>query len=111
MLIKAALKESLLEIGMQRMRAGLVAVGGDGQLTAGGPHAKHNSTQAAELLWQSVHPASMLVAAYWDSYHRGETAMRWSFKHPMAMEILDVYKGMNRKEKGGEYSNSSQGKR
>lgn len=94
-LIKDALTESPLDIRSQRLRASLVAVGGDGQLTAGGPQAKHSSTKAAEILWKSVHPASTLVAAYWDSFHRGETAMRWSSRHPMAMEIFDVYKGMN----------------
>ncbi len=78
-LIKDALKERPLGITSRRLRAGLVAVGGDGQLAAGGPQAKHSSTKAAEILWKSVHPASMLLASYWDSYHRGETAMRWSF--------------------------------
>ena len=27
--------------------------------------------------------------------------MRWSLKHPVAMEILDVYKGMNAMSGGG----------
>ena len=94
-LLKAAMEEGPLDIGSRQLREGLVAVGGDGQMTAGGPQARHSSTRACEILWKSVHPESELEACYWDVYHRGETAMRWSSRHPMALEIFDVYKTIN----------------
>ena len=43
---------------LQRLRARLSLVGGDGQVVSGGPDRPNPGTQAGEILWGLVHPGS-----------------------------------------------------
>ena len=95
LLVKDSIGQPPTNIDRKRLRQGLIAVGGDGQVVKGGPEAKHESTSACELLWESVHPNSAMVAAYWDIYHGGEACERRSLAHECAIEVLDIYKAMN----------------
>jgi len=83
-------------IHRQRMRASLVAVGGDGADARGGDDHRHRSTGACETLFLDVHPAMNPPLAHWDLFHRSEVGGRWAVqKSAMALEIFDVGDTMN----------------
>ena len=78
-----ALKESVLEMlathpsvfTLPSLQSRLAMLDGDGQIVAGGPRKRHNSSSAAELLWRHVHPEvetddSLVVCTRWDDFHR-----------------------------------------
>ena len=94
-LVKEAIRDKPLNLNTWRLTQRLIALGGDGQVTKGGPDAQHESTGACELLWASIHEPSSLTATYWDTYHLKEAAIKLSLKHVCADEVLSMYKLMN----------------
>ncbi len=81
--------------GMVSLRARLAVIGGDGQIVLGGPEHRHNSSQAAEKMWQLLHPGEVAMTC-WDPFHRADTAcMRAIRRNALAHEVYDMAKQMD----------------
>eukprot|EP00930_Biecheleria_cincta_P072868 TRINITY_DN6020_c0_g1_i1.p1 TRINITY_DN6020_c0_g1~~TRINITY_DN6020_c0_g1_i1.p1 ORF type:complete len:1338 (-),score=151.28 TRINITY_DN6020_c0_g1_i1:155-4168(-) len=81
------------DLDVHALRRRLSLVGGDGAVAKGGPEAKRNSTGAANLVWQRVHPGSSFDGSEWDLFHREVIAgKRAAEQSPAAAEIHEVSK-------------------
>ena len=72
----------------------LAAIGGDGAVVAGGPRAKHKSTNAAGHLWSLLRqdPPCLL----WDGFHRDDKARRTAYMESgPTVELFDVAGAVN----------------
>ena len=93
-LVLEALAQAPLRIGRRRLREGLAGTGGDGAVVSGGPGARHMSSRAADLIWQSAHPTGPLLTS-WDLFHRAGVAdLRAVHRQGLAREVIDIHKAM-----------------
>ena len=76
---------------MDTLRARVAVIGGDGAVVRGGEAARHQSSGAANLAWNALHPDSELQAVDWDLFHRVDIAgLRAAKAIPLAVEVHDV---------------------
>lgn len=90
-LVLAACRDHPIALGKFAMGKRLAAVGGDGQIVRGGPQHRHNSSGAAELIWDEVHGSPELKCTVWDNFHRVDNGtMRAIRSVPLAEEVYKV---------------------
>ena len=90
-LVLRSLCSQIVGLSLEELRSRLSAVGGDGQIVAGGEDARHGSSKAADLLWSFLHSDTDILCVLWDLFHRTDTgAMRAVRACPMAVEVFDV---------------------
>ena len=78
-------------VSLRRLRASLVVVAGDGQMTSGGIQAKHSSTKACEHIYSAVFPRLNYTLTWWDLFHREEIGGKLATNTvPYALEQWDV---------------------
>ena len=76
---------------LERLRAGMALVGGDGAVVHGGPAMRHNTSGAANLIWRFLFPDVTLEAVDWDLFHRAGVAGKHAQRQvPFAKEVIDV---------------------
>ena len=90
--IETALAQEPFNMTTSYLRHILAAIGVDGAGTAGGPEARHPSTQSAEIFFRKVFPdANCKGHVIWDRYHRCDIAGKRACRdHAMVQEQFDV---------------------
>ena len=74
------------------MRLRVACTSGDGALVRGGPRARHGSSGALNMLWDTLHPPEARVGhagkhcATWDGFHRLEVAYRRAQAPPLCLD-------------------------
>lgn len=94
--IKAALADHPSKLDEDVCQRRLVAVGGDGAVQAGGPAAKHKSTQAGLLVWKSFKDDDDKAFLEWDAFHRENITRKWAFRSVgLWVELYDLAAAMS----------------
>ena len=103
-LISEALHSHMARLDRAALSARVAIVGGDGATCIGGEDHRHQSTQAAELFMEYLHPAPrpgvlaggrFLMATDWGLFHRIDVALKRSIESSAAaMEVFDLGKTM-----------------
>ena len=86
-----------MHLGTAALRSRLVVLGADGAGTRGGEDARHQSTGAAEILWEAVFPGGdpQEMGTRWDLFHRLDIAVRRAISAiPAATEVFDIARVM-----------------
>ena len=87
----AALASHPAGFGISALRKRLACVGGDGQITVGGPERRHQSSGAAEKIWETLHPSPPMFCCSWDDFHKADLAVaRAVTRSSPAQEIFDT---------------------
>jgi len=90
-LTQEVLAEHPAGLNTRALRARCSVVGGDGQVVLGGPAHRHNSSKAAEKLWEHLFPETETLCTSWDYFHRADNAcMRGIRQIPAAKEVFDM---------------------
>ena len=70
-------------------------MGGDGAVAAGGEHARHSSTGAAEKVWSAVRPDYDGSCTEWGLFHRIDSAVDHTLKSQSSLvELIDLSREM-----------------
>ncbi len=78
-------------LSIEILRRRCAVIGGDGQVTQGGPSCRHSSSAAAEKLFSAVFPQAHMNCCAWDDFHKDDLAVARCVKQiPAAQEVFDT---------------------
>ena len=84
-------------LGLAALQSRLSVVGGDGAIVRGGQDARHKGSEAAEKIWDSVHPNAHMSCTIWDKFHVADIGFWRAIRQvPAATAIFDVSAAIDR---------------